>query len=528
MRLWRGKQNMNEKSKASNSSKGFVWLVGAGPGDPGLITVKGLRCVAEADVILYDLLSNPELLNTARPDCELICSGKRAGRHSMKQEEINELLGQKALEGKRVCRLKGGDPFVFGRGGEEALYLHELSIPFEVVPGVSSSIAAPAYAGIPVTHRDCTSSLRIITGHEDPTKQESSLDWNEIAASSGTLVFLMGVRNLPTIAERLIEGGRPATTPAAVISNGTLPNQFTVTGTLENIARRVEESGLEPPAVTVVGEVVALREQLSWFEKRPLFGRRILVTRARAQASDFGEALQNLGAYVIQAPTIRIKNLAGSDEMRQTVRNLNTVDWIVFTSVNGVDAFMETLTLERLDVRILAGKQIVAIGPATSERLQRSGLRADLIPERFVAEAILESLDKQGSVSGQTFLLPRTEIARPELAKGLQARGAHVIEVSAYETLPEEELSQEILDDLEAGKYDLVTFTSSSTVHNFATAIPKDRRPVILEKVHAASIGPVTSATIDEYKIPIAVAAKASTIPALVDAIAAFFASKPK
>ena len=519
---------MNDNACTTNPTTGFVWLVGAGPGDPGLITTKGLRCVSEADVILYDLLSNPDLLNAARPDCELICSGKRAGQHSMKQEEINTLLGQKALEGKKVCRLKGGDPFVFGRGGEEALYLHELNVPFEIVPGVSSSIAAPAYAGIPVTHRDCTSSLRIITGHEDPTKAESSLDWKEIAATQGTLVFLMGVRNLSIIARRLMEGGRLATTPVAVISNGTLPNQFTVTGTLEDIAQRVEESGLEPPAVTVVGDVVALRGQLNWFEKRPLFGRRILVTRARAQASEFSDALQNLGAFVTQAPTIRINNLAQSQAMRQAVRDLGSVDWIVFTSVNGVDAFVETLDLEGLDMRALAGKQVVAIGPATAERLQRSGLRPDLVPERFVAEAILECLDKQGRISGQTFLLPRTEIARPELAKGLQARGARVIEVAAYETLPESALSDEVLEDLEQDQFDLVTFTSSSTVQNFVKALPPERQENLLKKVRAASIGPVTSATIEEYNLPLVVAAKASTIPALVDAIVAHCTSKPK
>ncbi|MCX5759886.1 MAG: uroporphyrinogen-III C-methyltransferase, partial [Candidatus Hydrogenedentes bacterium] len=346
------------------SSKGLVWLVGGGPGDPGLITVKGLRCIVEADCLVYDSLCNPVLLDHARPDAERIYVGKRAGRHAMPQEEINEVLRRKAQEGKRVCRLKGGDPFVFGRGGEEASHLHKHGVRFEIVPGVTSAIAVPAYAGIPVTHREMTTSLRIITGHEDPSKPSSGLDWAEIAASQATLVFLMGVQNLRHIAARLIEHGRSCDTPAAVIADGTLPTQRTVVATLETIASSVAEAGLTPPAVLVVGEVASLRGELNWFENKPLFGRTIVVTRARTQASELAAALESLGAEVISAPVIRTESLADSEPMRKAAREAGRADWIVFTSVNGVDAFLDALINENMDVRALAKVRLAAIGPA--------------------------------------------------------------------------------------------------------------------------------------------------------------------
>ncbi|HOZ45497.1 MAG TPA: uroporphyrinogen-III C-methyltransferase [Candidatus Hydrogenedentes bacterium] len=504
---------------------GKVWLVGAGPGDPGLITVKGRQCIADADVVVYDYLANPALLVHARADAERIYVGKIAGHHTMKQDDINRLLCAKAEEGKRVCRLKGGDPFVFGRGGEEALCCRERGVPFEVVPGVTSAIAVPAYAGIPVTHRSMTSSLRIITGHEDPTKDESRLDWREIAASSGTLVFLMGIRNVGRIADALIAGGRDPHTPAAVITNGTLPIQRSVVGTLETIAATVEQAGLEPPGLIVVGEVVGLRDALDWFERAPLFGRTIAVTRARAQASDLVATLEALGAEVISAPTIRIESLANSEPMRSAVRDIAAVDWIVFTSVNGVDAFFESLAIEGRDVRALAGTRIAAIGPATADRIRERGLIPDLVPETFVAEALLGALDKADQpFATQTYLLPRADIARIDLADGLRARGAEVVEVAAYRTLSEGTLPDGLLERLESDAVDLVTFTSSSTVRNFVDAIPAERRAGALAHVRAASIGPITSQTLDAAGIGIEVTATESTIPGLTAAIVDYFA----
>jgi uroporphyrinogen III methyltransferase / synthase len=498
---------------------GLVWLVGAGPGDPGLFTLAGMASMANADVVIYDNLANPALLEHAEPGCEIIYAGKRAGHHSMTQDEINELISGKALEGKSVCRLKGGDPFVFGRGGEEALHLQEKGIPFAVIPGVTSAVAVPAYAGIPVTHRGLATSFRVITGHEAPDKPESDLDWDEIAATQGTLVFLMGVRNLPLICERLIACGRSPETPAALISNGTSPAQRTVTGTLADIVERVEASGLKPPAVIVVGEVVALREMLNWFERRMLFGRRIVVTRAREQASFLAETLASFGADVISAPTIRIESLADTPGMRKAVREAGNADWCVFTSINGVHAFTEALALEELDVRVLAGVKLAAIGPPTAERLRKAGLRTDLVPERYVAEGLLDAFDAHGGIEGQRFLLPRAEAARPQLVDGLRERGGIVDEVAAYRTHSGDELTVDLLDQLERGEIDLVTFTSSSTVSNFVGALPAERREAILKQVRGASIGPITSDTMREMGIHIAVTASESTIPHLATAI---------
>ncbi len=505
---------------SSTRTTGKVWLVGAGPGDPGLITVKGMQCIVEADVVVYDYLANPALLAHVRPDAERIYVGKIAGNHAMKQEDISLLLCRKAQEGKRVCRLKGGDPYVFGRGGEEALCCHEQGVPFEVVPGVTSAVAVPAYAGIPVTHRSMTSSLRIITGHEDPTKSESSLDWSEIAATSGTLVFLMGIRNIGQIAGSLIAGGRDPGTPVAVITNGTLPIQRSVSGTLKTIEQEVETSGITPPGLIVVGEVVSFRDRLNWFENKPLFGRTIAVTRARAQASGLVAALEALGAEVISAPTIRVESMGDSEPMRAAVRALSNVNWIVFTSVNGVDAFLESLALENLDIRALANVRIAVIGPATADRLRERGLIPDLLPEKFVAEALLDAFDKTGPVKGQTFLLPRADIARIELADGLRARGAEVLEVPAYRTVNETALPEGLLDRLERDDVDLITFTSSSTVRNFVEGIPPERRGAVLPHVRAASIGPITSNTLEEAGITISVTAAESTIPSLTAAVA--------
>jgi len=503
------------------NNKGYVWLAGAGPGDPGLVTVKTMRCIAQAGVIIYDYLANPLLLADARPDCEILYVGKRAGYHSKTQEEINDLIAAKALEGKKVCRLKGGDPFVFGRGGEEALHLRSLGIPFEIVPGVTSAIAVPAYAGIPVTHRGLSVSLRIITGHEDPNKEESGYNWDEIAATEGTLVFLMGVRNLPLIREKLMAGGRPPETPAAIIRHGTTPKQRTLVATLDTLAAKAQEAGFAPPCIIVIGEVGSLHEQLSWFENRPLFGRSVLVTRALTQASNLALALEQLGAEVLQTPVIRIESMADSADMRNAVRCAGEFDWMVFTSVNGVDAFRKTLDLEGLDVRVLAGVKLAAIGGPTAARLREIGLRVDLVPKRFVAEGLLEAFDALDAMTGKKCLIPRSEIARPLLVDGLRERGAEVQEVSAYRTVAGDAFPDEAVARLENGGIDLVTFTSSSTVTNFIDALPEKRRSAIVPRIKGASIGPITSETMRERGVSIVATAKESTIPALVEAIRA-------
>ena len=507
----------------SAARPGMVWLVGAGPGDPDLITPKGRRCIEEADVILHDALIAGSLLDHARPDCEIIHAGKRAGAHAMKQEAINELLAEKAAAGLRVCRLKGGDPFLFGRGGEEAMHLHEAGIPFEIVPGITSAIAVPAYAGIPVTMRHLATSVRIITGHEDPEKAETGLDWAEIAATQGTLVFLMAVRNLSIIAERLTAHGLSPETPAALIANGTLPSQRAVCATLETIASAAEEARIAPPAVLVVGEVVSLRESLAWFEQKPLFGRRILVTRAREQASDLAEALMLRGAEVLEAPAIRIESLAESEAMREAARTASRHDWIVFTSANGVETFLQALMAAGLDIRAMGPARLAAIGLATADRLRAYGLRVEISPDCHIAEALLEAMTAAGPLAGQTILLPRAEQARAVLVEGLRAAGAEVTEVAAYRTVAAG-INPEVIEQLADNAVDLVTFTSSSTVRFFLEALPADLRQTLPDRLRAASIGPITSATLREAGLEPVLTAQESTIPGLVAAIESHFA----
>ena len=346
----------------------IVYLVGSGPGDPGLITVKGLNCIKKADVIVYDYLVNASLLRNARDDAEIIYVGKKGNQHTMEQEDINQLLVDKAMENKIVTRLKGGDPYVFGRGGEEALVLKEHNIPFEVVPGITAAIATPAYAGIPVTHRTCTSTFGLITGHEDPTKDQSDIDWKKISTGLGTLTFYMGIKNLPNIVSQLVKHGRSEDTPVAVIRWGTTTEQETVTGTLSNIVEKAKD--IKPPAITIVGEVVNLRDQLNWFETRPLFHKTIVVTRSRDQASEFSEQLTDLGANVLEFPTISITSPDDFTPLDNEIGKLESTDWIIFTSVNGVDCFFHRLFELGGDVRDLKGVKICSIGPATTERIK--------------------------------------------------------------------------------------------------------------------------------------------------------------
>jgi len=484
----------------SDTKRGIVFLVGAGPGDPGLITVRGAECVRRAEALVYDYLANPRLVELAPPECERIYVGKKAGAHTLKQEEINALLVAKCREGKRVVRLKGGDPFVFGRGGEEALALREAGCAFEVVPGVTAGVAAPAYAGIPVTHRGLTSTVTFVTGHEEPGKAESDIDWEHLACGSGTLVFYMGVSNLRGIAARLIELGRRPDTPAALIRWGTWPAQQTLTGTLENIAERAEAAGFKPPAVTVVGEVVSLREQLSWFETRPLFGRRIVVTRSRAQAGELSRRLEALGAEVIEFPVIRIAPPEDPAPLEGAIGRIAEYQWIVFTSVNGVDAFFETLRRQGRDARVLHGARICAIGPATCARVREQGLSVDLMPAEYVAESVADTFARLGVSKGARFLLPRADIARSFLPKALEGMGAIVDEVVAYRTVLDAPAGAEDLPGmLRDGGIDAVTFTSSSTVRNFAKIVGEDCLRGIGEKVLLASIGPETTKTLREF-----------------------------
>jgi uroporphyrinogen III methyltransferase/synthase len=496
-------------------SKGLVYLVGAGPGDPGLITVKGLACLQKADVIVHDRLLNPGLLRQAPQGCEMIDVGKSPQRHTLPQEAINALLVEKALAGKIVVRLKGGDPFLFGRGGEEAEALAEAGVPFEVVPGVTSAIAAPAYAGIPVTHRDQTSSFAVVTGHEDPTKPDSSLDWQKLATGVGTLVCLMGVGNLPQIVAKLIEHGRDPRTPVAIVQEGTEARQKTVTGTLADIVVKAREADIKPPAVTVVGEVVALREKLRWFDTKPLFGKRVLVTRSREQASALSERLRELGAEPLEYPAIEIAPPKDMTPLDEAIPTLSAYDWLVFTSANGVRALVNRMSEKGTDIEALERPRIAAIGPATAQALQRYGLRVDYMPKVYLAEEIATGI---GDVTGQRILLPRAERAPKHLAQALRGKGAAVDEVTAYRTLAVG-APDELKALLEDGQIDIVTFTSSSTVRNLVANLPGPTPATVLSRCLVACIGPVTARTAKRLGIRVDVVAKEHTIAGLVEAI---------
>jgi uroporphyrinogen III methyltransferase / synthase len=491
---------------------GIVYLVGAGPGDPGLMTRRSLELIASADAILHDRLIPPGALDGARPDAELVYVGKQPGGHTMRQEEINELLMKLGGEGKRVVRLKGGDPFVFGRGGEEAQALREVGIAFEVVPAVTAGVAAPAYAGIPVTHRDAASAVAFVTGHEDPEKPDSALDWPALAAFPGTLVLYMGVGNLQGIARRLIEGGRSEDEPVAVVERGTLAGQRTVTGTLADVHARVAEAGIRPPAITLVGPVARLREQLAWLEERPLFGRSVVVTRARAQASGLAARLATLGAEVLETPTIRIEPRPVAGEVRAAAEAIGEYALICVTSPNGASLLMDALAELGKDARALANATVAAIGPGTAAELARRGIRADVVPERSVAEALVQALEDV-PVQGRRALVARAAEARDLLPESLRERGAEVDVVALYDTVAEP-LSDGQLE--RAAGADYATFTSSSTVRFFNEAGGR-----VGERTRVVSIGPVTSETARELGMTVHVEADRHDIDGLVDALVA-------
>jgi uroporphyrinogen III methyltransferase/synthase len=502
--------------------KNKVYLVGAGPGDTGLLTLKGKACIEVADVIVYDYLSADELLKYARKDAELIYAGKKGGDHTLTQTQINALLVEKAKQGHIVTRLKGGDPFIFGRGGEEIEALLEEGLAFEVVPGVTSAIAAPAYAGIPLTHRKFTSTVTFITGHEDPTKKDSSINWKALAEISGTLVFLMGVKNLPNIVNRLKENGMNTDTPAALVRWGTTTRQQAVTGTLETITENVRAAGLKAPCIIVVGNVISLREKMKWFENRPLFGKKIVVTRARAQASDLITRLTELGADCLEYPVIKTLPPQDFSLLDTAINTLDTYDWIVFTSVNGVEFFFNRLLEKGYDARALGNLKTACIGPVTAERLKFYGINTDILPESFRAESIIDAFNAE-SVAGKRILLPRAAEARPILPEELAKMGATIDEIAVYHTINDTENADPLIHQLEQDDIDLITFTSSSTVTNFKKLIPEDRFDSLLKNVTIASIGPITSETAEKNGFSVHVEASSFTIPGLCDAIVKYY-----
>lgn len=490
-----------------------VYLVGAGPGDTGLLTLKAVECLKKAQTIIYDALVNPEILLFANDDAEKIYVGKKASNHTLPQTEINQLLIAKAKEGKIVVRLKGGDPFIFGRGGEEAEFLVEQGIEFEVVPGISSAIAVPAYAGIPLTHRKYTSTLTIVTGHEDVTLDKPDLPWQKIAELGGTIVILMGASNLTQIVRELSDNGLNRKTPVAVISWGTLTKQKTVVGVLSDIVDAAAR--ISPPAVIVIGEVVNLRQKLNWFEKKPLFGKRILVTRSREQASELTKLLKEYGAAVIEFPVIKIIPPSNFKELDKAISHLDTYDWIIFTSINGVKSFFNRLKDTEKDIRELRGIKIAAIGPETKRKVEDFGINVDYQPElEFTQEGLIAGFRKFGA---KKVLIPRSAQARQVLIEELKHLGAEVDEVIVYQTISEEIDNAHLKELLKA--IDIITFTSSSTVTNFCSLFKKEERARLLNKVKFACIGPITAKKAQDLGLKADIIANEYTIKGLVEAI---------
>ncbi len=506
----------------TSMQKGKVYLIGAGPGDPGLITVKGRECIARADVILYDHLANDELLAFARSDAELIYAGKVGGVHNREQRQINEMLVEKALAGKVVARLKGGDPFIFGRGGEECEALVEAGIPFEIVPGVTSGIGAPAYAGIPLTHRDVTTSVAFVTGHEHPGKEVSEIDWERLSLGSGTVVFYMGMKNLPQITDNLMAHGRSPATPVALIRWGTRPEQEILVGTLSDIAEKAGKVGFKAPAITVVGEVVNLREKLRWFDNRSLSGRVILVTRAAAQAGEFSGMLAELGARVIECPTIRLVPPEDYTELDRSIASLADYDWLIFTSANAVKFFFARLAELGKDARAMGPCRVCAVGPKTAAALLPLGVRADLVPEDYKAEGVIAAF-RAMDVKGKRFLFPRGDKARDVIPAGLADLGGEVVSPVTYCNVTPEYPPDLVMQALEGKKIDCATFTSSSTVENLAAMLGENNLLHLLEGVAVAAIGPITARTCRELGLDVVIEPKEYTLAALTEGIVKYF-----
>lgn len=498
----------------ADAPRGVVYLVGAGPGDPKLITMRGAELIARADIIVNDRLASPRLLKAARADAEVIYVGKASRDHTLPQNQIIDVLIELARQGKTVVRLKGGDPFVFGRGGEEAEALRKAGIEFEIVPGISSSIAAAAYAGIPVTHRGLSASFGVVTGHEAPGKAESDIKWDRIATGLDTIVLLMGVEHLADIVGALVENGRSADTPVALVQWGTHPIQKTVTGTLADIVKRVAEAGIEAPAVTIVGDVVKMRDSISWFEKKPLFGKRVIVTRAESSGRFLSEQLEELGALVDDYPVIKFARPCYYGPLDESISELDSFDWVLFTSANGVDWFFRRLLETGRDVRALGSAKLGAIGPKTAAALEAVRLRVDFVPLEYIAEAVLGEFPDD--VHGKRILIARAQEARRELPDGLRDRGADVTVAAAYETITDESSREPLRNRLRDEPVDIVTFTSASTVRSFFDLIGDVK---LDDGVIAACIGPITADAARVHGLSNIVMASEYTIEGLVEAL---------
>jgi len=508
---------------AALTEKGIAYLVGSGPGDPGLLTLRAAECIRGADVIIYDHLACPEVLDWAPPGCEKICVGKRAGAHTLEQEEINSLLVRKTAAGKKVVRLKGGDPFVFGRGGEEAEALAASGLPFEVVPGVTSAVAAPAFAGIPLTHRSHASSFCVVTGHEAAGGKPGRVAWEALAACGSTLVFLMGVGRLPAIARSLVRAGMDPSTPAALVRWGATPKQTTLVSTVGEIAGEAAERGVRPPAVLVVGSVVTLRERIAWFERKPLFGLTVLVTRAYDRSAELGRLFRETGAAVVELPVLAFAPPQDSAGLDSAIRRIQSYDWIVFTSANGVSWFLERVRELGGDVRTLAGPRLAAIGPATARELEERGFAVDAVPGSYVSEGLLDYFEREG-VAGSRILLPRAEEGREVLRAGLERLGAVVDETPCYRTVAAKPDPSEAVELIDSGELDVLTFTSGSAVRNTLELLSGKVKPGALERVPAACIGPVTAEVARGAGLRVEVVAEEYTAAGLVNAVVAGFA----
>ncbi|OGW20051.1 MAG: uroporphyrinogen-III C-methyltransferase [Nitrospirae bacterium GWA2_46_11] len=493
--------------------RGKVYLIGAGPGDIGLLTIKGFKCLQKAEAVVYDFHLNAQILNYINHEAEFIYAGKRGGHHAMTQDEINQALVNKAKEGKIVCRLKGGDPFIFGRGGEEAEELVKEGIEFEIIPGVSSSIAAPAYAGIPLTHRKYSSSFAVITGNEDITKPESTIEWAKLAYGFDTLVFLMGVKNLSAITSKLIEHGKSPDTPAAVVRWGTRPDMKTVVGDLKNIANIVKEENIRPPAVMVIGNVVKLRETLKWYENKPLFGQRVLVTREYTE--DYSP-LEDLGAEIFEFPTIKIAPPENYKELDETIEKIETYNWLIFTSANGFQYFIQRLLDKEKDIRDLKGIKICAIGTKTAGKINNYGIKVDLIPEEFNAEGLIKAFGQ--NLKGIKILLPRAEKAREIFPEKVSELGGEIDTPVAYRAIKPEKHGKRLKRFLKEGRITIATFTSAATFNNFIDIMGDDALDV-LKDVTIAVIGPVTAKAIEKAGLKVSIMPEEATIKAMVDEI---------
>jgi len=503
-------------------NNGIVYLVGAGPGAPSLITLRGVECLARADVVVYDYLANEQLLNHAPESAERIYAGKIGGRHNQGQDEINNLLVAKAATGKVVVRLKGGDPFVFGRGGEECEALREAGIPFEVVPGVTAAFGASAYSGIPLTHRDITASVAFVTGQEVKDKDESNIDWGRLSLGGGTVVFYMGITTLRRNMQRMMEHGRSPDTPVALVRWATTACQQVLVGTLADIADRAEEHGFKPPSITIVGEVVALREKLQWFDKRPLCGKKIIVTRAAEQAGEFSAKLAVRGATVLECPTIQLVGPESWQLLDLAIRELPGYDWLVLTSGNAVRYFFQRLDELGLDTRALACCRICAVGPKTADEIRSFGIKPDLVPTDYKAEGVVEEFSRL-DMHGSRVLFPRADKARDIIPRELKRMGAHVDSPVAYRNIFPERLPPETLFALEKRSVDCITFTSSSTVQNLAAMLGEELMLDMLKGVAVASIGPITSKSCRDLGLRVDIEPQSHTLDDLAEALEAHF-----